>query len=320
MPDKLHSLSSIDSEDDEEMKEHTDHTTSSASTHAVLISLSTDVFVPLCKVECISCVLPQTMEEHLQLFACEGLRTLVITKREVSSAESSHWLRRFVDASNSVGNREDNLAAVAADIEHDLLPLGISAIEDKLQEGVPETISALKQAGCKVWMLTGDKEETAVNIGRSCSLISEKMSLVFLNAPDREGFVQQLVKARAELRSRKLWSPGTMNDQLGVVIQGHSLAHVLSPFDRSSSHNKSWIRNLLGMVVLSCAFHVRSGDCCCGCCFCCGVAESEGAGSKVQPVDQTTYDREALENSLLELIQQCQAVIACRVSPLQVRD
>ncbi len=65
-----------------------------------------------------------------------------------------------------------------------------------VQEGVPDTIYALKEAGCKVWMLTGDKEETAVNIGRSCRLISEQMDLVFLNAPDREGFIQQLIKAR----------------------------------------------------------------------------------------------------------------------------
>ncbi len=57
----------------------------------------------------------------------------MVTKREVTFAETEEWLRRFHDAASSVGNREDNLAAVAAEIEKDLLPLGATAIEDKLQ-------------------------------------------------------------------------------------------------------------------------------------------------------------------------------------------
>jgi P-type E1-E2 ATPase len=61
-----------------------------------------------------------------------------------------------------------------------LIVLGATAIEDKLQLGVPNTIEMLKKAGIKVWILTGDKIETAVNIGYSCKLLSEKTNLVYL--------------------------------------------------------------------------------------------------------------------------------------------
>jgi phospholipid-transporting ATPase len=56
--------------------------------------------------------------------------------------------------------------------------LGATAIEDKLQEGVPDTIHTLQLAGIKVWVLTGDRQETAINIGMSCRLITESMNLV----------------------------------------------------------------------------------------------------------------------------------------------
>jgi magnesium-transporting ATPase (P-type) len=56
--------------------------------------------------------------------------------------------------------------------------LGATAIEDKLQEGVPDTIHTLQLAGIKIWVLTGDRQETAINIGMSCRLITESMNLV----------------------------------------------------------------------------------------------------------------------------------------------
>jgi len=60
--------------------------------------------------------------------------------------------------------------------------LGASAIEDKLQDGVPEAIATLSKADIKIWVLTGDKQETAINIAHSCKLFNENMSLVLLNA------------------------------------------------------------------------------------------------------------------------------------------
>ena len=74
----------------------------------------------------------------------------------------------------------------------------------------------------------GDKEETAINIGRSCKLLHNSMKVIVLNAEDEDAFTQQLAMARAELRNADSWYPDTVNENLGLVIQGHSLAHVLN--------------------------------------------------------------------------------------------
>ena len=68
-------------------------------------------------------------------------------------------------------DREGAIEQVATKIETDLTLLGATAIEDKLQDGVPETIANLILGGVKVWVLTGDKQETAINIGNSCQVI-----------------------------------------------------------------------------------------------------------------------------------------------------
>ena len=59
------------------------------------------------------------------------------------------------------------------EIETELELIGATGIEDKLQEGVPESIALLRQAGLKVWVLTGDKQETAIEIAYTCRLIDQ---------------------------------------------------------------------------------------------------------------------------------------------------
>lgn len=85
-------------------------------------------------------------------------------------------------ASNQVNGRDEALARVAAAVEKDLRILGATAIEDKLQEGVPRTIADLARAGIKTWVLTGDKVETAINIGHSCRLLHSDMEIVKVSA------------------------------------------------------------------------------------------------------------------------------------------
>jgi P-type E1-E2 ATPase len=60
-----------------------------------------------------------------------------------------------------------------SDIERNLILLGATAVEDRLQDDVPDTIADIKKGGIKVWMLTGDKAETAENIGYSCKLLQD---------------------------------------------------------------------------------------------------------------------------------------------------
>lgn len=72
-------------------------------------------------------------------------------------------------------NRQEQLDAIYEEIETDMTLVGATAIEDKLQDGVPDTIANLAAANIKIWVLTGDKQETAINIGYSCRLLTENM-------------------------------------------------------------------------------------------------------------------------------------------------
>lgn len=85
---------------------------------------------------------------------------------------------------STVNNREEEVAKVNDEIERDLELIGSTAIEDKLQEGVPDTIKFLRQAGIKVWVLTGDKVETAINIGFSSGLLDQQMHQLMVTAND----------------------------------------------------------------------------------------------------------------------------------------
>ncbi|GBE62487.1 probable phospholipid-transporting ATPase IA isoform X2 [Babesia ovata] len=104
-------------------------------------------------------------------YSRDGLRTLVFAKRELTTAEFTAWNAKYIEAQADILNREKSVAACASLIEKDLVLQGVSGIEDKLQEGVGETIELLGAAGIKVWMLTGDNLETAINIGIATNLL-----------------------------------------------------------------------------------------------------------------------------------------------------
>lgn len=128
--------------------------------------------------------LRKTTAEHLEMFAREGLRTLCIAQRELDEDEYQKWNLEHDAAAESVQDRDDKLDAVADKIERDLTLLGGTAIEDRLQDGVPDAIQLLAQAGVKLWVLTGDKVETAINIGFSCNLLDNDMDLIILKAEE----------------------------------------------------------------------------------------------------------------------------------------
>ncbi|XP_064413920.1 phospholipid-transporting ATPase IB [Latimeria chalumnae] len=118
---------------------------------------------------------------HLQQFATEGLRTLCFAYTDLSENTYEEWLEAHHKASTTLKDRAQNLEECYELIEKNLLLLGATAIEDRLQAGVPETISTLMKAQIKIWVLTGDKQETAINIGYSCRLVSQSMSLIIVN-------------------------------------------------------------------------------------------------------------------------------------------
>uniref|UniRef100_A0A8C3GWF6 Phospholipid-transporting ATPase n=1 Tax=Corvus moneduloides TaxID=1196302 RepID=A0A8C3GWF6_CORMO len=117
-------------------------------------------------------------ERALDRFAEETLRTLCVASREVSEAEFRAWSQRHREATVLLQDRARELDRLYEEMEQNLQLLGATAIEDKLQDGVPETIQLLKLGNIKVWVLTGDKQETAVNIGYACRLLMDDMEIL----------------------------------------------------------------------------------------------------------------------------------------------
>ena len=106
--------------------------------------------------------LRQKTEAHLDEFANNGLRTLCLAYKVIGSEEYEEWNQRYHDATIALEDRDKKIDAASDEIEWGLRLLGATAIEDRLQDGVPETIADLKRAGIKVLVATGDKLETAI--------------------------------------------------------------------------------------------------------------------------------------------------------------
>ncbi|XP_023393872.1 phospholipid-transporting ATPase IK [Pteropus vampyrus] len=117
-------------------------------------------------------------QDSITSFAQETLRTLCLAYKKVDEDAYKDWHQRHQEASILLQNRAHALHQLYEEMEQNLQLLGATAIEDRLQDGVPETIQCLKQGNIKVWVLTGDKQETAVNIGFACRLLSEDMLIL----------------------------------------------------------------------------------------------------------------------------------------------
>ncbi|XP_024617661.1 probable phospholipid-transporting ATPase IM isoform X5 [Neophocaena asiaeorientalis asiaeorientalis] len=135
--------------------------------------------------------------DHLSEFAGEGLRTLAIAYRDLDDKYFKEWHKMLEDANAAVDERDERIAGLYEEIERDLMLLGATAVEDKLQEGVIETVTSLSLANIKIWVLTGDKQETAINIGYACNMLTDDMNDVFIIAGNTA------VEVREELRKAK---------------------------------------------------------------------------------------------------------------------
>lgn len=113
------------------------------------------------------------LEEECGNMAREGLRTLVVGRKRLSQEAWQEFDRRYQAAKASIEDRNEAQAAVVSELlEKDLELLGVTGVEDKLQEDVKLTLELLRNAGLKIWMLTGDKIETATCIAISSKLVS----------------------------------------------------------------------------------------------------------------------------------------------------
>lgn len=173
--------------------------------------------------------------KHLNEYGEAGLRTLALAYRKLDESEYSAWNAEFLKAKTTIGpDRESHLEGVSDMIERDLILVGATAVEDKLQKGVPNCIDKLAQAGLKIWVLTGDKMETAINIGFACSLLRQGMRQICITMTSTDLLAQDAKKAAKENILMQITN-GTQMVKLekdphaafALIIDGKTLAHAL---------------------------------------------------------------------------------------------
>jgi phospholipid-transporting ATPase len=220
-------------------------------------------------------------EQHLKDYAVEGLRTLCCAYREFTEEEFQEWYEGHQKAETSMGNRAYELEESAARLEKNLVLLGCTAIEDRLQDGVPETIHSLANADIKIWVLTGDKVETAINIGKSCKLLTPKMAgdhnMLVIDIdeqlPDEEAEKETLQSLDLAWDLVKNKADGA--DDQALVISGKALGFI---------------------------FPIRKLD---------------ANGNDIIPSKDILDKEQQRQTYFLQICRKCKAVICCRVSPKQ---
>ncbi|KAM6593712.1 hypothetical protein CsatA_001415 [Cannabis sativa] len=195
---------------------------------------------------------------HIDEYADAGLRTLVLAFREVSEEEYNEFSKAFNEAKTIVSaDREDLVEEVAGKFETELILLGATAVEDKLQNGVPECIDKLAQAGIKIWVLTGDKMETAINIGFACSLLRQEMKQIIISSETPEAKALEKGEDKSAASSalkasviqqisaaKQLLTVTSENSEaLALIIDGKSLTYAL----------EDDVKNLFLELAIGCA-------------------------------------------------------------------
>ncbi|KAI6072201.1 Phospholipid-transporting ATPase IK isoform X1 [Aix galericulata] len=228
-------------------------------------------------------------ERALDRFAEETLRTLCLASKVVSEAEYCEWSQRHQEASILLQDRMWQLDSLYEEMEQNLELLGVTAIEDKLQDGVPETIQLLKLGNIKVWVLTGDKQETAMNIGYACKLLTDDMEIL------EEKEVSEILEAH--------WVRNSCSSSRRAPGSGH----LSQQHPGTSCHKKR-------ALVISGDFLdkiLHTGEV---------LMKKEGQLWQWLPCRGATDPQEQgslVEKAFVDLATSCQAVICCRVTPKQ---
>uniref|UniRef100_A0A673HQF7 Phospholipid-transporting ATPase n=1 Tax=Sinocyclocheilus rhinocerous TaxID=307959 RepID=A0A673HQF7_9TELE len=222
-------------------------------------------------------------QNYLNLYAADGLRTLCIAKKVLSKEEYASWLQCHLEAETAIQRREELLFESALRLETNLQLLGATGIEDRLQDGVPETIASLRKAGLQIWVLTGDKQETAINIAYACKLLDPEEEMITLNADSQEACAVLLENSLHYIQAKFLCNPRpdpqAARDYAGI----HFSSPMCSP--AFSGHSSPFLVHRLGLVI--------------------------DGRTLAYALDKS------LEDKFLAVARSCRSVLCCRSTPLQ---
>ena len=231
----------------------------------------------------------KNIENALDLYSKEGLRILTVAYKKLSLNELDLYQNEYLKAVKSIINKKENLEILAKKIEKDLILLGVTGIQDELQDNVYETLKDFSEAGIKLWVLTGDKRETAKSIAFSCGLFEEEFNIFEI----KEG----LNKIQLELRLNELVEEfnnivDRLNSISSIKIETIKAKSKDSFFlkNNNKSNNKNekeiLIKSKFGLVISSDELNILA----------------------------LNYELEVL---FYELASRCDSVLCCRVTPIQ---
>lgn len=161
------------------------------------------------------------LDEETANMAREGLRTLVVGRRKLSIQQYNEFSTRYKQASMSLQNRDSSMAKIVKDyLEHNLELLGVTGVEDKLQKDVKSSLELLRNAGIKIWMLTGDKVETARCVAVSAKLVSRTQYIHTITHLSTASASSAALDTLSLLRSRP--------ETTALLIDGDSLSYFLT--------------------------------------------------------------------------------------------
>uniref|UniRef100_A0A3B5AIS3 Phospholipid-transporting ATPase n=1 Tax=Stegastes partitus TaxID=144197 RepID=A0A3B5AIS3_9TELE len=235
----------------------------------------------------------ESTQTALDIFANETLRTLCLCYKDISAEEYAAWSRKHKDAQVTMVDRDAALDRVYEQIENNLMLIGATAIEDKLQDGVPETIAKLAKADIKIWVLTGDKKETAENIGYSCSLLTDDMQIHYgedvneklsIRQANRRNEPQTVRRGKKKPAEPFFTEPG----KNALIITGGWLNEIL--YEKKKKRRRLRLRRL-------------------------GKRPPPSSPQNGQPMND--LEKEMRQIDFVDMACECEAVICCRVTPKQ---
>jgi len=239
---------------------------------------------------------------YIDKFSKKGLRTLFISMKILSQEEYNDFIKEVKIASTSLENKEELLNNIYDKIETNLYIIGATIVEDKLQENVPETIRDLSLADIKIWMLTGDKMDTAENIAKSCNLINDEIYLFRLCGKQNSGYdnaINNITEFQLKFREFKgrfdsLSEPG----KFAIIIDEKMLGKIL-PQDKKAVNinNTKNIFTKISIKIKSIVKKMRNQE-----------------ETLISNTDINDGDEEKL---FMSIAKHATSVVCCRVSPSQ---
>lgn len=255
-------------------------------------------------------------QEHIDVFATQGLRTLVYASKTFEDSDFDPWYKDFESARNLLTGREEAVAGLSSRAEVDMVYIAVTAVEDKLQDQVPETIKFLREARVGLWVLTGDKRETAENIGYSANLLDRDMNVVHIQASSSSELEAQLADTRRQYVNLGFGSSGLLDGEEGRMLLPNedsdgdggdkaSPTRDVFPDDANSPRTSNALRKRRTVTEMLSPRSKRL------------VSMEQSELAIIIDGASLAYAIEDHPDALMDLADSCKTVICCRVTPLQ---